>query len=179
MEGSDILIMVFSMVTSALLGAFGMLLFGGKTALNYLRVKAMRGRGVLLMAKTKFGWRSFVAKKKENTLKWRYDGKKVVTNIDDGDLTRYMRIDMIFVDADLPARAIRLKDGSLYPDDFDPETFNNILVRALTRPNADGSDDLKKLLTILLILGVITVFALLMIYFKLGDLAPQVAAAVI
>jgi len=118
MEMTDILIMVFSMLLSFLLGAFGMLLFGGKTAMNYLIVKASRGNKVLLMAKTRFGWRSFVAKKSEGSLVWKYDGKKQITIIDEGDVTRYMRLDMIFVDADKSGRAIKLKDGSLYPDDF-------------------------------------------------------------
>jgi hypothetical protein len=179
MEGSEILIMVMSMLTSVLLGAFGMLLFGGKTAMNYLIVKASRGNKVLLMAKTKFGWRSFTAKKDTNTLTWKFDKKKLITNIEDDDVSRYMRIDLVFVDADKPARAIKLKEGSLYPDDFDPETFNNILIRALTRPNADGNDDLKKMLMGLLILGVLILIGVISVYMKLGDLAPVVASAVI
>ena len=179
MEGTDVLIMVFSMLLSALLGAFGMLLFGGKTAMNYLIVKASRGRKVLLMAKTTFGWRSFVAKKDSNTLNWKYDKKKQKTTIEDGDITRYMRIDMVFVDADKSARAIKLKDGNLYPDDFDPQTFNHILIRALTRPNADGNDDLKKMLMGLLILGVLILIGVISVYMKVSDLAPAVASAVI
>jgi len=179
MEMSDILIMLFSMLLSFVLGAFGMLLFGGKTAMNYLIVKASRGKKVLLMAKTTFGWRSFVAKKENNALIWKYDKKKQTTIIEDGDLSRYMRIDMIFVDADKSARAIQLKDGSLYPDDFDPETFNNILIRALTRPNADGNDKIEKMLLGLLILGVLILIGVVVVYMKLGDLVPQVASAVI
>ena len=179
MEGSDMMIMIFSMATSFLLGAIGMLVFGGRTAMNYLLVKASRGRKVLLMAKTKFGWRSFVAKKKENTLSWKYDKKRVVTNIEDGEITRYMRVDMIFVDADKPARAIKLKEGNLYPDDFDPETFNNILIRALTRPNPDGNDDLKKLIIVSIVLGVLILIGVIAVYMAVGDLAPEVASAVI
>jgi len=179
MEMTDILIMVFSMLLSFLLGAFGMLLFGGKTAMNYLIVKASRGNKVLLMAKTRFGWRSFVAKKSEGSLVWKYDGKKQITIIDEGDVTRYMRLDMIFVDADKSGRAIKLKDGSLYPDDFDPETFNNLLIRALTRPNPDGADELKKLLMVVLILGVLVLIGVVAVYVKLGDLVPAVASAVI
>jgi len=179
MEMNEILIMVVSMLLSALLGGFGMLLFGGKTAMNYLIVKASRGSKVLLMAKTTFGWQSFVAKKENNTLIWKYDKKKLITTIEDGDLSRYMRIDMIFVDADKPARAIQLKNGSLYPDDFDPDTFNNILIRALTRPNADGNDKIEKMLLGLIILGVLILIGVVSVYIKLGDLVPVVASAVI
>jgi len=179
MEMNEILIMVVSMLLSALFGGFGMLLFGGKTALNYLIVKSSRGNKVLLMAKTSFGWQSYVAKKKENTLIWTYDKKPVTTTIEDGDLSRYVRLDMVFVDADKPARAIKLKEGNLYPDDFDPETFNNILIRALTRPSADGNDKVEKMLLGLIILSVLILIAVVSVYLKISDLAPVVASAVI
>ena len=170
MEGGDIFIMIFSMITSFLLGGVGMLLFGGRTALNYLLVKVSRGRKVLVFAKTRFGWRTFVAKKDQNTLKWKYDKKPVVTDIEDGDIVRYMRQDSVFVDADKPAKAIKLKEGSFYPDDFDPETFNNMLIRALTRPNVDGIDDLKKMLTAVLVVLLLVGFGVLMIYLKVSEL---------
>ena len=148
-----------------------MLLFGGKTALNYLIVKASRGRKVLLMARTPFGWRSFTAKKDQNTLLWKYDKKKVTTTVGtEHDVARYLRIDLCFVDAEKPARTIGLKDGSFYPDDFDPQTFNNILIRALTRPNADGSDELKKMLTVVLVFLILVGFGVLMIYLKMSEL---------
>jgi len=35
MNGTDGLIMFFSMLLSALIGSFGILLFGGKTSMNY------------------------------------------------------------------------------------------------------------------------------------------------
>lgn len=171
MEGGDVFVIILSMLTSFVLGMIGTLFFGGRTALNYLVVKASRGKRVLLMAKTSLGWRSFTAKKVQNTLTWKYDNKKQTTSISNIlDITRYLRIDMAFVDADKPSRTISLKDGSLYPADFDPQTFNNILIRALTRPNPDGTDDIKKMLTIALILLAIVGFGVLMIYLKVSDL---------
>jgi len=180
MEGTDIMIMIFSMLTSFLMGGIAMLFFGGRTALNYLIVKASRGRKVLIMGKTKFGWRSFVSKKDAKTCVWKYDGKPIITDITaENSVTRYMRLDMVFVDCDKPTVAITLKDGALYPEDFDPETFNNLLIRALTRPNPDGADELKKLVLIAVVLGVLILIGVIAVYIKLGDLAPVVASAVI
>jgi len=179
MNGTGGLIMVFSMLLSALIGSFGILLFGGKTSMNYLKVKVSRGRKVLLIARTKFGWRTFVAKKQENTLEWKYDKKPQKTTIQEGDVTRYMRIDAVFVDADKSGSAIKIKDDTLYPSDFDPETFNNLLIRALTRPSPDGADELKKLILIAVVLGVLILIGVIAVYVKLGDLAPVVASAVI
>jgi len=180
MDGSDIFIMIFSMLTSALLGGFGMMLIGGKTIFNYMKVKAMRGRGLLIFVKTSFGWKSVVGKKKENTVVWKADKVKYITTIEDVDcLGRYARVDCIFVELKKPTVAIKLKDGSLYPDDFDPEVYNNLLIRAETRPNADGSDDLKKLITVVLVLLVVVIIGLFVVYGKISDIAPQVASAVI
>jgi len=58
-------------------------------------------------------------------------------------------------------------------------TFNNLLIRALTRPNPDGADELKKLLIVVLILGVLVLIGVVAVYVKLGDLVPAVASAVI
>ena len=179
MEMIDILIMVFSMLLSFMLGTVAMLFFGGRTALNYLIVKVSRGKKVLLFAKTKFGWRTLVAKKKENTLIWKFDKSPKITNVVDGDISRYMRLDMIFVDADKPASCIKLKEGALYPEDFDPETYSHLLVRALTRPNPDGVDELKKYIVGVLFIVLIILFAVIGLYMKLGDLAPVVASTVI
>lgn len=161
---------ILSILVSFVLGSVAILFFGGRTALNYMVVKASRGRKVLVFAKTKFGWRTFTAKKKENTLKWKYDKQERITNIEDGDLTRYMRIDMIFVDADRPLQAIKLKEGQLFPDGFDPETFNNLLVRLATRPTEEGFEDIKKLLKIAVGGIVLLLFGVVMVYMKLNEL---------
>ena len=180
MEGSDIWVMIFAMLTSFLLGMIGMALIGGKTILNYLRVKAMRGRGMLIFVKTSFGWKSVVGKKSENTLKWKNDKVKQTTDIKDvACLSRYARVDCVFVDSKKPSVAIKLKDDSLYPDDFDPEVFNNLLIRAETRPNADGNDDVKKMIMIAIILGVLILIGVVAVYMKLSDIVPQVVGGVI
>jgi hypothetical protein len=170
MEGSDILVMIISMVVSFLAGTIAMMFFGGRTALNYLLVKISKGRKVLVFAKTSFGWRTFVAKKKENTLVWKYDKVPLTTTIVNGDIVPYMRQQSVFIDADKPANAIKLKEGVLYPEDFDPQTFNNLLIRAHTRPNVEGTDDLKKLLMGVLVLTLLVGFGVLMIYFQLSEL---------
>jgi hypothetical protein len=58
----------------------------------------------------------------------------------------------------------------LYPQDFDPETFNNILVRAITRPNFDGNKELKKMVFVILILLILVVFGVLFTYLKASEI---------
>ena len=179
MEGNEIFIMIMSMLASFLLGMIGMLFFGGRTILNYIKVKASRGGRVLLFARTSFGWRSFTAKKKEATVTWKHDGVPKVTKID-GGLTRYMRVDAVFVDANASGSSITLKDGNFYPDDFDPEVYNNLLLRALTRSNAEGNEDLKKMLAVVLFLVVIAALGVVVVYFKVSniDVCPAVNTVV-
>ena len=179
MNGADIFIMIFSMLIAFLLGSVGMLFFGGKTALNYLKVKVSRGRKVLVFGKTSFGWRSFVAKKKEQQLIWKFDGIEQKTNIEDGDVVHYLRVDACFVDANNSGSAIKLKDGDFYPDDFDPKNYSNILIRAFTRPSTNGTDELKKMLIGLIILLIVVGFGVLMVYMKLNELTGGSAGGVI
>ena len=171
MEGLDVLVMIVSMFASFVLGIIGMLMFGGRTSLHYLMVKMSRGRKVLLFGKTGFGWESFVAKKKESTLKWKLNKTPITTNILAGSVTRYARVDAVFVDTSTHACTISLKDGVMYPDDFDPVVFNNVLIRAQTRPSVDGNDDLKKMVMAILIVAVLTAFGVLFTYLKVTELA--------
>jgi len=170
MNGSEVFTVIGSMFLSFLLGFVGMMLIGGKMSLNYLLVKMSRGRKVLIFGKTNFGWKSFVAKKENNSVKWKYDGKKITTYISSVDVSRFLRIDMVFVDADKPAGAITLKENEMYPTDFDPAVFNNILIRAVTRPTADADDIIKKLMFGALILLVLIGLGVVLIYSKLGEL---------
>ena len=178
MEIGDILIMVASMLASFLLGMVGMLFFAGRTTLNYIVVKASRGRKVLIFARTPFGWRSFVGKKNQNTLEWSYDKKPLVTDIEVGDVNGYLRADCLFVDADKPTKALKVSEGAFYPDDFDPETFNNLLIRALTRPNADGNDKLEKLVTVALVLLVLAVLGILATYIKVSGFVSSTGVVI-
>lgn len=170
MEGGDIFVMIGAMLVSFILGFIGVLLIAGKTTLNYLKVKMGRGRKILIFARTEFGWRSFVGTKVNNTVRWKYDGKKQITTIKEGDIGRYMRQDALFVPADKPAKAYKVDEGRFYPEDFDPEVFNNLLIRALTRPTVDGTDDLKKLLIACLFLLVLIGFGVIMVYMRVGEL---------
>jgi len=173
MEGLDVLVMIVSMFASFVLGVIGMLMFGGRTSLNYLMVKMSRGRKVLLFGKTGFGWESYVAKKKESKLEWKLNKSPIKTSITDGSVTRYARVDAVFVDSKTSANTLSLKDGVMYPDDFDPVVFDNILIRAQTRPSVDGNDDLKKMVMIVLILVGLIAFGVLFTYLSVSDLAKS------
>lgn len=179
MEGKEILSIVLSIVMSFFAGAISALFFGGKTALNYMLVKASRGRKILLIAKTRFGWKTFVASKNEETLRWKYDKKKKITVCDDEDIVKYMRVECAFVDADKPLKTIKLSKGQLFPDDFDPEVFNNLLIRAMTRPTTDGFDEIKKLLQIILVVVVLLGLGMLFLFMKVKDLSGGSSGGVI
>jgi hypothetical protein len=170
METGDILVMIGSMLVSFILGFIGVLFIAGKTTLNYLKVKLGRGKKILIFARTEFGWRSIVGKKKKNTVEWKYDGQKNITTIEEGDIGRYMRQDALFVPADKPAKAYKVSEGRFYPEDFDPEVFNNLLIRALTRPSVDGTDDLKKLIVGCLILLVLIGLGMIILFMRVSEL---------
>lgn len=180
MNGGEIFSILISILLAFIFGALAMLFVGGKTALNYWIVKISRGKKALIFGKTKFGWRSFVGKKKEKTLEWTFDKTPISTAIDDdSDVRRYMRLDMVFVDTDEPNVPLKLKQGVLYPDDFDPVVFKNILIRAQTRPTLEGFDNLKKLLVAVLIVVVLVGLGVVMIYIKLNELTGGAAGGVI
>ena len=123
---SSVIVVLGSMFVSFLVGMIGVMFFGGRTTLNYLLVKISRGKKVLLMTNTTFGWRSFVAKKDQNTLIWKYDNKKTITSVVKNSFTRYMGVGLCFVDADNSSQTLKIEEGRIAPDNFDAETFNNI-----------------------------------------------------
>jgi hypothetical protein len=180
MNGGEVFSIILSIFVSFLFGAIAMLFFGGKTALNYLMVKVSRGKKVLILLRTKYGWRSIVGKKEEDNVVWKFDGKHTMTTIkDDNGVHRYFKVDMIFIDSKTPTVAIKLNEGALYPDDFDHVVFNNILIRALTRPNVEGQDTLKKLIIIVIILLIVVVFGVLLTYLKLGEVMNLVTGTMV
>ena len=174
---NEIIIIMLSMVASMILGAFFALMMGGSTSFKYLRVKSSRGKKVLLFLHTAFGWVPVVATKEENTLYWKYDKKKYITDIsDENSLTRYLRVDAAYTILDYPTVALKVNKGALHPENFDPQTFNNLLVRAATRPSATGADDIKKMVQIVLVLVVIVGLACMIIYGKVAALQQAIEA---
>jgi len=171
---SDVIIVLVTMLLSFVIGAGGMLMFGGNMTFNYLKVKLSRGKSVLVMGRTPFGWRSFVAKKQQHTLIWKYDSKEITTDIKDVGVHRFLNVALVFIDTSKPTVAIQLKEGALFPSDFDAEVFNNILIRAMTRPEGKTDKMLKNLVMIVLFLSLIGMVIGLVILSKLGAAAGGV-----
>jgi hypothetical protein len=167
---SDVLMVMIVMLVSFFIGAAGMLLFGGKTALNYLKVKMSKGKKVLMMVKTPFGWKSYVASKDQNLLIWKYDDKEMMTDISETSIRRYMAVSFVFVDVAKPNVAIEMSEGRFYPADFDPQVFNNILIRALTKPNSKATNMLKNLMIIAIFGIIICIIIGAVIIQKIGGL---------
>lgn len=161
------------------MGAVGMLLIGSKTSLNYLKVKISRGKRVLVFVKTKFSWVSVVAVKKDSTLIWKYDKSPYTTTIEDGNIQKYHLVECCYVDLDKPTISMSIKEGSLYPSDFDPVTFNNLLIRALTRPNFDGTEQLKKMIFLAIIFSLLSLVGIFYTYLAVKGISCGVVGGVI
>jgi len=173
---NEIITVIGSMVVSMLMGAVFMLLIGSKTTLLYLRAKTSRGKKVLLFLKTPFGWIPKLASKKENTLFWKHDKQKYISTVEDeASLTRYGRVDSAYINLKFPTVCLKLGDGKLYPDDFDPQTYNNLLVRAATKPSITD-DNIKKLVQVILILLVVIGIGVIVVYGKMGVLQKAITA---
>jgi len=168
---SEVAIVLITMLLSFVIGAVGMLMFGGKLTFNYLKVKFSRGKCVLVMAKTPFGWRSFVAKKDRHLLNWLYDKKQIITDVTEDGVHRFLNVAMVFIDTLKPNVLIKVKEGALFPSDFDSEVFNNILIRALTRPEGKTDKMLKNLIVGVLFLSLISLVIGLVVLSKIGSLA--------
>jgi hypothetical protein len=177
---NELIMIMGSMIIAMLLGAVFVLLIGGSTTLKYMRVKTGRGNKVLVFLKTNFGWKPIVATKEENTLFWKNDDNKYITDIEDEkSLTRYGRVDCAYINLKYPTVALKLGIDSLYPSDFDPETFNNLLVRAATRPNATEADQLKKMISVILVLVILVGIAAVLIFGKVAALQKSIEALTI
>jgi hypothetical protein len=165
------MIMVGSMVASLLLGLIGSMFLGGKTGLNYWIVKISRGSKVLMFVKTLYGWKTYTSKKDGKMLDWKLDKKPQSTTITEGSAYKYSSLDCVFVDAENPTSTIKLSEGQLLPEDFDYENYNNILIRALTKPNSETQDELKKIVVGCLIVGILCLLGIVQIYFKVANFA--------
>lgn len=156
-----------------LAGFIASLFIGGRTALNYWLVKISRGKKVLIFLKTKYGWESKVAKKEQDSITWKYLKEPQSSTIEVDSVYSYMRLDCVFIDADNPNVLIKLKDGAFFPDDFDYKTYNNILTRAITKPNTEQEEDIKKLIIGILIIGVLCLLGIIQIYMKVSMFASS------
>lgn len=177
---NEIITIILAIVGAGLIGFIGALMIGTKTTLNYLKVKISRGKKVLVFLRTPFGWTTLPAVKDENTLKWTHDKKPYITQIDnDKDISKYILVNSAFIDLKTPTEVLKSEEGKIYPKDFDAQTYNNILIRAITRPNFDSTNELKKMIMVTLIIAVLTALGVLMTYVKLNDIVKAMAGGVI
>ena len=176
----EIISVLSSVLGAFIIGAVGVLLLGSKTTLNFILVKISRGKKILVFARSSFGWVTEVALKSENMVKWKHHKLEYITEIkDDKDVTRYGTVDCCYVDLKLPTQTITIKDGAMYPTDFDPQVYNNLLNRAITMPRFDTSEKMKNLIMINIVIGIITIFFIVMTYVKLNNIVKLVSGGVI
>ena len=168
---NDVIVIMATMLISFLLGGIAILFFGGKMTLTYMMVKFSRGKKVLLMTKTVFGWRYFAAKKDQHNLLWNFDKKPIITDIKESGVNRFGGVPFVFVDSLHPTQVIEFKEGSMFPADFDPAVFNNILIRALTRPEGKIDKMLKQMIAICIVLSLISMIVGFVVMSKVSALA--------
>ena len=186
-----------SILVSFFVGAGVLLLVAGRLLLNYLIVKASRGRKVLLFVDTPFGRRTSVGKIEgdvtEGTISWDYHGSKKLTEIkgrnagvdvveDDGsklhfdasNVGRFFGVFFVALNVEAPFKPYNLSVlGEIPHSVIDLVTFQNLLDRSMTRPSLDN-DQLFKLVRMTLILVVILGLLLVVLFIKVGGIATAV-----
>lgn len=159
------------------LGAGLMLFFGGKTTLNYLKVKYGRGSKLFIWVDTPVGRISKVGKIEgevnEGVVSWKYRGETKLSELTKSVVGDFLKVKYISVNVETPEKPYTLaQDGEKPARSIDQPTFNNLLKRALTRPTLDD-DMTKKIRMILIILAVIGL-GVLVIAFKVVNIEQLV-----
>jgi len=170
----EIFTIVLSILSAFVLGIIAMMFVGGRIVLSYLKVKASRGKKILLFVKTRFGWQHTTAIMREQYIVWKKDKITRTSVVPEDSVSRFLRVDCLFLHEDDPLRTIGLAKGSFYPADFDPEVYNNILLRAQTAPDSEGTDDIKKLIVATLFLSGLALLFVVIMFFKVSQLSQTV-----
>lgn len=168
-----------SVLVSFFMGCLAMGLFGGKTTLNYLLVKISKGKKILIWGDTPTGRRSYVGKLggdiKEGVIMWSYLGGEKVTVVIKGYVGRYYGVNYVSLNVAYPEIPYTLaEDGEAPTTTVDNKTLNNVIKRALTLPSVDD-DKQGQTLKLLLVLGVITVGAIALLYFRVITIEQAIA----
>jgi len=172
---TEVITIIGAMIAAFFMGAIGMAFLGSKTTLNYFLAKASRGKKAIMFIKTPFGWITEVATKDGDVLKWKHLKIPYTTSLKTGEvMQRYGTVDCAYVDIEKSTETIKFAEGKMFPADFDPKVYNNLLIRAITRPNFDGQKDLEKKVLIVLVFALITMIFSLLIYLNTKDILTVV-----
>lgn len=174
---NDFLAIFGSIIFAFGLGAGLMLFFGGKTTLNYLKVKFGRGSKVFIWVDTPTGRTSKVGtiegEVNEGVVSWKYRGEQKLTELKREFVGDFLKVKYIALNVETPEKPYTLAvNGETPARSIDQPTFNNILKRALTRPSLD--DDLQKKIRIILILLAVIGLGVLVVAFKVINIEQLV-----
>jgi len=152
-----------AILVSFLLGAFALGFFGGKTTINYLKVKMSKNKKLLIWADTPTGRRSLVGKLegelKEGTISWNYLGSVKITEITKDNVGRFFSVNYVALNVDTPEVCYNLTElGEKPRTSIDNKTFSQILVRAETKPQIE--DDVQGKLIKIVLVGLLIVIVL-------------------
>ena len=161
------------------LGAGLMLFFGGKTTLNYLKVKYGRGSKIFIWVDTPLGRVSRVGKIEgevnEGVVSWNYRGEQKLTELTKDTVGDFLKVKYISLNVETPEKPYTLAvNGEKPARSIDQPTFKNILTRALTRPSLD--DDVNKKIKLILILLAVIGLGVLIAVFKIINIEKLVGA---
>lgn len=196
---SDFIVIFISMLVTFILGFGAMLLLAGKLPLHYLFVKMGRGKKILIFADTPTGRKSYVGKiegdVKEGIVSWDYNGSPKMTELkgknegielvnSDGTKTkisadnvgRFFGVFYMAVNVEAPMKPYNLSIlGEIPHSSIDLPTFQNLFNRAMTRPSME-TDQVLKLIKIILIAVVILALIMIFLFLKVGGIQQSINA---
>ena len=153
---------------SFILGVVVILFTGGKTTLQYLMVKAKRNSKIFIWVDTVTGRYSTVGNIegdiKKGTVSFKWNGEPKISKITQKNVKRWKDIYYMALDIENPELPYNLTEkGEMYETSFDLKVYQNLLSRALTKPNLD--DDLTRKILIGLGFGLLIVIGILFVLF--------------
>jgi len=172
-------ILIFGLMIIVFIVGIGTMLFlGGRTTINYLKVKWSRGKRLLIFIDTPLGRKTTTGKIEgeinEGVVSWKYHGDVKLTELTSDFVGDFFKVKYIALNVETPERPYdKTILGEMPARSIDVPTFNNILKRMATRPTLD--DDTNKKLKILMILTAVVGLAVLFTLFKVISVEQAIA----
>jgi len=175
---NEFIIIFISMLVSLIIGAVAMAFLGGGISLSYLRVKASKGKKILVWVDTPVGRKchigTFENGLKEGVVSWKYLGKTKLFSFDQKSIGDFHAVKYMSINLDSPVAHDLTSLGEKPKSKIDMHEFNHLLTRALTLPTVD-EDVQAKILKIILICSVIAVLGVALLFFKITELGQAIA----
>lgn len=150
----------------------------GKMALNYMKVRAARGKKMLVFADTPLGRKSYVGKVegdvRKGTVRFKYNGGEIITEFSKEHVGKYHSVYYLSLNIDNPEVPYKLTNLGEEPEkSVDNRTLKNIINRALTLPSTE-EEKMEKQVKMIGIGVLIIIGGLILIYTQIVDIQSMV-----